>query len=324
MEAIGGYFELELPRHKHFIHDDGVLLNSGRCALEFVLRSLGIVSRLWIPFFTCEVVLEPILKLGIPYSFYHINGNLEIKDNLSLEDNDYLLYTNYFGLKDSYVNNLANKYGKHLIIDNSQSWFSKPIVGSNTIYSPRKFVGVPDGGVAYFSSSVDVPISEQDYSCEKCSHLLIRIDKGPTEGYADFRINSEKIKGQNINLMSKLTIRVLSSIDFNIIKKKRWNNFEYLHGMLKASNQINTLCEKAWSCPMVYPYKTDDLTLRGKLIANKVYVATYWPNVIDWVGKDEIEYDLATTIIPLPIDQRYGIREMDRIVKIIKSNNSEY
>lgn len=324
MEAIGGYFELELPRHRHFIHDDGVLLNSGRCALEFVLRSLGIVSRVWIPFYTCEVILEPIHKLGIPYSFYHIDGNLEIKDNISLGADEYLLYTNYFGLKDFYVNKIADKYGKHLIIDNSQSWFSEPIVGLNTIYSPRKFVGVPDGGVAYFSSSVDVPFLEQDCSCEKFSHLLIRIDKGPTEGYFDFRINSEKIKGQNINLMSKLTFRILSSIDFNLIKKRRWSNYEYLHGMLKTLNQINFPCENGGSCPMVYPYKTDDLTLRKKLIANKVYVATYWPNVFDWVGKGEIEYDLATTIIPLPIDQRYGIREMDRIVKIIKSNNSEY
>ena len=54
VNPIGGYFELELPQSKKkFPHSDGMLLNSGRHSLEYILRSMKNVGRLWIPYFTC-------------------------------------------------------------------------------------------------------------------------------------------------------------------------------------------------------------------------------------------------------------------------------
>lgn len=70
-------------------------------------------------------------------------------------------------------------------------------------------------------------------------------------------------------------------------------------------------------CPMVYPYLCDDDTLRNKLIANKIFVAKYWPNVEKWCGKDGFETYLMNNLIPLPIDQRYGAEEMKRIINVI-------
>lgn len=49
------------------------------------------------------------------------------------------LYTNYFGLKDNFINILANKI-QNLIIDNAQSFFSKPCKEIDTFYSVRKFL----------------------------------------------------------------------------------------------------------------------------------------------------------------------------------------
>ena len=68
---------------------------------------------------------------------------------------------------------------------------------------------------------------------------------------------------------------------------------------------------------MVFPYKVKDGTnLRKELISKKIYVATYWPNVLEWCN-DYIENDLVLNTIPLPIDQRYNIVDMQRIVQII-------
>jgi hypothetical protein len=68
---------------------------------------------------------------------------------------------------------------------------------------------------------------------------------------------------------------------------------------------------------MVYPFMIDDESLRGRLIQNKVFVARYWPNVLEWCGENELESKLTRHIIPLPIDQRYGEKDMERILKII-------
>ena len=72
-------------------------------------------------------------------------------------------------------------------------------------------------------------------------------------------------------------------------------------------------------CPMVYPFMTDDESLRDQLIKNKVFVARYWPNVLEWCQEKDLEYKLANRIIPLPIDQRYGEMEMNYIVEILKT-----
>ena len=68
---------------------------------------------------------------------------------------------------------------------------------------------------------------------------------------------------------------------------------------------------------MVYPYYTSDNTLKAKLISSKIFVATYWPNVFEWCKSDSLEYNFGEQIIAIPIDQRYGIEDMNRIIKEI-------
>ena len=316
-EGIGGYFELELPDHGGFLHDNGVLLNSGRNALEYVLMALGDVKHLYIPYYTCDVVLEPIGKLCIPYSYYHINQKLEIESLPSLQSGDYLIYTNYFGIKDEYVKVLAGYYGTSLIVDNAQAWFATPIAGVSTIYSPRKFVGLPDGGIAFCTKHMDDSSFVQDVSCKRCSHLLKRIDLGPSEGYDDFKENSKQLIGQPIKRMSKLTRRMLTSIDFDAIKDIRRTNFEFLHEHLKKTNLFAVPLMNSFACPMVYPYLSDETSMRQRLIANKLFVATYWPNVKSWMADDGLERVFVDRLIPLPVDQRYGMAEMKTILSII-------
>lgn len=109
MKEIGGYFELELPEKRdRFLHSDGCLVNSGRHALEYILRSLGdIVKKVWLPYYTCDVVLQPLNRLGIGYSFYHINLNFELTSYPKLDDGEYIIVNNYFGIKDLYIIKLA-------------------------------------------------------------------------------------------------------------------------------------------------------------------------------------------------------------------------
>jgi hypothetical protein len=74
-KPIGGYFEWEFPKTRNFnLHENALLVNSGRHALEYILRGIGDIKKLWIPYFTCDVIFQPLVKLGIPYSFYGASG----------------------------------------------------------------------------------------------------------------------------------------------------------------------------------------------------------------------------------------------------------
>lgn len=313
MQAIGGYFSLELPKGSEY-HINAIRLNTGRNCLEYILRARG-YKKVYLPYYTCEVILEPFKKLGVSYEFYHVDINLEIPDDFSLTGDEALLYTNYFGLKQRYVEHLAEKNGKRLIVDNTQAFYAKPIEGIDTFYTCRKFFGVPDGAYLYTDNVLDDEF-EQDKSYDRFTHLLKRIDISAEEGFADFRKNDNVLDNQPIRMMSQLTLRMMQGIDYDAIANLRRENFKSLHAALNSSNDLHLeLADDA--VPMVYPYLTPIKGLRERLIENKVFVARYWPNVLDLTTKDGIENLLTYQMQPLPIDQRYGAEEIKRIIDII-------
>lgn len=309
MKSIGGYFELELPQGTEY-HSQAIALNTGRNALEYILRVRG-YKRVYLPYYSCEVLLEPFKKLGVEYTLYHINANLEADLQPSLNSDEAILCINYFGLKQDHVNALAQRYGKQLIVDNTQAFYARPIDGIDTFYSCRKFFGVPDGAYLYCDKELDAEL-EQDYSWERMTHLLKRIDVSAEAAYADFREQSEKLKNNPIRKMSNLTHRIMASIDYDGVAGRRRQNYQLLDEAIGNKNGI-ALPLSADAVPMVYPFLTTDQQLRQRLIDNKVYIATYWPNVLDWINTDSTEYTLTTQLLPLPIDQRYGEGDLKRM-----------
>jgi dTDP-4-amino-4,6-dideoxygalactose transaminase len=198
---------------------------------------------------------------------------------------------------------------RNIIIDNSQAFFSRPLSNIDTFYSPRKFFGVPDGAYLYINKKTSRKF-DRDISHTHFNHLIKRIDIDAETGYADFKNNEINFTDRPIKLMSKLTQRILESFDYVNIALKRRRNFDYLHSKLKSTNSL-TLNIKNDMIPMVYPYLVPNGNkLKKKLIAKKIYVATYWPSVMENCEKASFEFTLANNTVCLPIDQRYGIDEM--------------
>lgn len=54
--------------------------------------------------------------------------------------------------------------------------------------------------------------------------------------------------------------------------------------------------------------------IKQELILNGIFVAQYWPEVLENIELYSIEKEMVEYIIPLPIDQRYGMKEMEYIV----------
>lgn len=318
--AIGGYFELaDLVEGGKFPHNDGVLLNTGRNALEYILRSIGEVNHIYLPYYTCEVVLEPLTKLNIHYTFYHINTSFEIADEINPQQGEYIIANNYYGIKDAYIKKLTDKYGDKLIVDCAQAFFAKPISGIKAFYSMRKYVGVADGGVAYLGNLPDdlVNVDEMENTDDHDSHLFKRKQFGAEAGFTSYQANEKKLDEQPIRLMSFQTKWLLDHIDYNNVIERRRDNFHYLHDALGELNELSLPVLDSFACPMVYPFKMkSDRHLRKELIDKKIFVARYWPNVEKQDGY-ETEYDLAMNVIPIPCDQRYDKNEMNRIKTII-------
>jgi len=309
MKPIGGYIELQLPVGEEY-YPSLIKLNTGRNSLEYILLVKG-YRTIYLPYFTCDVLLEPIKHLGIKLKYYQIDSNLDPIIDFELGPTDCIVYTNYFGLKQDTVNRLST-YIDNLIIDNSQAFFSEPLPHVDTFYSCRKFFGVPDGAYLHLNTYTRLNV-QSDVSIERFSHLIKSIDLSIEDGYPDYIENNKALESNSIRSMSSLTRKILSGINYEECKAKRNANFKFLHNFLEESNQLKFPGLEI-NGPMTYPFLVADASIKEKLIERKIFVPTFWPNVFHWASKGMFEYYLANNLVSLPIDHRYNLDDMTRIL----------
>ncbi|MDB5021631.1 MAG: hypothetical protein JWQ28_2758 [Pedobacter sp.] len=313
-KTLGGYMGLQLFDGNPY-YPNLIALNTARNSLEYILKIRG-YNTIYLPFFTCEVLLEPIKKLGLACNFYKIDDQFNPLVNYVPAEKTCFLYTNYFGVKTNKVKQLAQST-QNLIIDNAQAFYAEPISGIDTFYSCRKFFGVPDGAYLYTSSKKRLQI-DVDSSTDRFSHLIKAVDQNTEAGYEEFVRNDASLNDNEILEMSPITEKLLAGIDYEQCAEIRKRNFAYLHAQLSEFNEMKfdyTLED----VPMVYPFLINRTDLKEQLIRQRIFVATYWPNVFDWTPPGSTEYYLSEHIIPLPIDHRYQLEDMQYIINIIKS-----
>lgn len=318
--AIGGYFELELPLPmKARRHLEAAAFQSARASIYALLQSARPQPvRLWLPHYICDAVLMPVLQAGIQVSFYGIDRNFEIEDGIFLEKGEWLLYVNYFGIcTDQVEKTLARFPADQVIVDCSQAWFAQPVDCLANIYSPRKFFGVPDGGFIYSKMVRDDDFLADEGSLGRTQHLLKRLTMGPEFGYADYQEAEASLAMFEPRRMSVMTRRLLESVDTQKVLDIRNENFARLHRQLQSRNPLNI--PRKVEGPLCYPFFSEDESLRKKLLDNRVFVPTYWQDVLKRVSLASMEAAMVKKIIPLPIDQRYGAPEMDRILEIVNA-----
>ena len=191
MREIGGYFGLEQlindPYHKNVIE-----INTGRNALLYLIRAKKI-KKLYLPYFLCDSVFGALDVHSIEYGHYKINKDFMPIFNQELLGNEFLYIVNYYGqLTNEMITYLKQKH-ERIIIDNTHAFFQKPIQNIDTIYSCRKFFGVPDG--AYLST--DCLLDEEleiDISKDRMSHILGRFEGVASDYYINFQENDKIFK----------------------------------------------------------------------------------------------------------------------------------
>lgn len=314
MKEIGGYIELELNRG-HMLHEDCILLNCGRNALAYLIKARNI-KRIYLPYYLCDSVTDVCKKYGVTITYYHIGVDW-LPGHIDLKNDEWLYLVNYYGqLSNSTISDIVEKY-VNVIVDNAQAYFQKPVDGVDTIYTCRKFFGVPDGAVLYTSTVLNDPLV-QDVSFDRMLFLLGRYEKTASEFYAQYVENNHLFSNEPIKIMSKLTRNLLCGLNYDFIRKRRTNNFIFLNERLGKLNKLHLeVPEGAFMYPL---YIENGYEIRKRLQEQKIYIPLLWPYTMEVCGKTALEYDMAKNILPLPIDQRYTTIEMEMLVKILRSN----
>lgn len=313
MKPIGGFFALNIESNNDPRLDNAVYFNSGRNCLLVILNKV-LPEKLYVPRFTCGVLLEAVEKSGVRYEFYSINSNFEPVINAELGKNDFILFTNYYGILSSHIKSLKSKYQGKLILDFAQAYYDEPDFDAPVFYSPRKFFGLPDGGILKCSWSIEENLYHVDKSTERISHLTKRMEGEIEDGYKHFQVNDRKLIGESIKRMSSFTKDLLRLNDTEEKRLKRLENFDFLHSFFYETNRIK-LDPSSLNGPLCYPLllKSGGCEVKEYLIKNKIFTPTYWPEPLDLTLND-FESDLKENLICLPIDFRYSRIEMNYII----------
>jgi len=315
MREIGGYMELD----KHYgsiYHDDAVALNCGRACLEYLVKAKNI-SKIYIPYFCCDSVLTPLKRHGIGYEYYHIDSDFRPVFDKELKKDEWLYIINYYGQITNDEILVYKEKHERIIADYAQSYFQKPVSGVDTLYTCRKFFGVSDGAFLYTDRLLDG--LSQDESFERIHFVLGRYERNAEEFYKESANNNEMFDAQEVKAMSKLTENLLRALDYNWIKKRRTDNFEFLNENLGKHNKLSI---KNTVGAFMYPfYAENGEKIRKTLQKEKIFIPTLWPDVFEICPEGSIEYDYAKNILPIPVDQRYDCNTMAYLVEKIKNFN---
>ena len=315
MKEIGGYFEFEQLIDNEY-YKELLKLNTGRNALIYLMKAKEI-KKIYIPNYLCESVYEILEKYNYKYELYQIKEDFLPDFNKELLDNEYLYIVNHYGqLSNNVIIKLKERY-KNIILDNTHAFFQKPIESVDTIYNCRKWFGVPDG--AYLSTNFNLKEKlKKDFSKDRMKHLLGRYEEDASNYYNYFKENDIKFQEEPLKKMSDLTQDLMGAIDYKRVKKIRKLNYEYLDKKLKDINKLKLNTPKVPFCYPLYLENIDVESLKKKLAEQKIYIPTLWPNVIKENPAESIEYKYTKNILPIPCDQRYGIKDMEFIIKTIK------
>lgn len=321
---IGSFLELQLPKGREFYNQrtDIARLNTGRMGIWHAFRITG-CKRIWIPVYQCDSIRDTFKKKNVEIRFYHQDRNFNPLD-LGASEEDAVLLVNYFGvMSHKRMAELAKPY-KHAIIDCAQAFFCRPVEGALTVYSCRKFVGAPDGAYVIGKDAHryvdDYP---QCFSSDTSDFLLKRIEYGcEGKGYEARTLNEHRIDNEECMKMSKLTYALMDAEDYDYNCMKRKKNFAYVHKLLENINQMDpTLYMDDETIPMVYPLIIEDDNLIQKLFAAKHFQGHWWSYICEEQAEDCFEYWISRYVIPITIDQRYGKKELDYLIGIIKGQS---
>ena len=316
-DMMGGFFGLELPDFNNFPYQEGpqcAYVSSGRAALACLLENMPVPACLWAPDFLCDTMLQGPARLGIPVRRYECSEQLApVLPEAS--EQDIVLLVNYFGITGETVEAAARQLPGRCIVDATTALYCPPLPGVPTVYSPRKFAGLADGGIAHAPFPLKNLPQTSATSAAASLCLLERLENGaeaalPASEAAETALNAPPQR------MSHLTRRLLRSIDFAQAARRRLENYASLHQALAPLNRLN-LPDAPSHAPMCYPLLSGIPDLRDSLIDAGIALPLYWPEVIEHTDAAQPANRLARRLLPLPLDQRYSKSDMERLISLI-------
>lgn len=330
---IGGLFGLEptsLVRSNQQSNFDPSFIEyflSARCAFYAVCQYVK--PRIaWLPSYLCGALLDPFRALGIPVRYYEDGPNFASGTLQWIADvhaRDLVLVIHYFGFANkTFPADELTKRGAVVIEDASQSLFVKQLYKESTciIYSPRKFFGVPDGGVLT-SSHIDgvclQPLQPPPTEWWKDALAMVQMRRefdlvgGENRWFRLFRRVEETFPVGLYRSSELARVLIETGTDYGSMRTARRENYLALAERLNEFALFPVLSDE--TVPVGFPVCVDAAqreAILEYLYNEKIYPPVHWR--IDGIVPEHFQesHSLSRRILTLLCDQRYTPSDMAR------------
>lgn len=332
-----------------------VFTASGREAIELALISLerekpGIKKCCLMPGYMCDSVFLPFQHRGWELIFYSVDRDLlsygEELFRLALEhDPGLILIHPYYGTdtcRELRVHLRAlRKSGICVMEDVTQAYYLKEggkdadfVVGSL-----RKWYAIPDGGFV----ATDIPLAEdvleegEAYAQERLVPLTEKWKYLHDETFAQMSEEERQERKKTfleknraleealdrccgIRRMSRLSQSILAKTDEAAAAAKRAENDNHLYEKVMERKGLRPILpKKDGKAPLYFPvYAREREELQRFLRERDIYAPVLWPLGVEnrnaLMGDEDYIY---RHMLALPVDQRYGPEEMERIGEVL-------
>jgi dTDP-4-amino-4,6-dideoxygalactose transaminase len=311
-----------------FLTQDSLLLVNARSGISLLVELLS-PAQVWLPSYLCASILQAASATRT--RFYPVDGKLGVPDLNWLADvqaGDLVILVDYFGHPcDAACAAGAKAHGAWVLEDACQALLSTHMGrwADMVLFSPRKFLGVPDGGILIAKPELPLPFPKLDrppapWWLKALSAAVQRteFDLG-SQDRRWFELFQQLEREQPVGhyAMSELASSLLlHSFDYPAIAQRRVDNFQLLAGSLGSIALFPSL--SPGTVPLGFPICVNNRDrLRQHLFEHAIYPAHHWP-IQDIVPPQfEASHRLSAGILTLPCDQRYGSADMQRMAQLV-------
>jgi len=299
---------------------------TARAALALLIEYLR-PPRIWMPAYMCREVVavapQAILR------FYPMDDELSPDVGVlrrSVQKGDLALAVDFFGWPPAppFIDLVAERPDVVWVEDRTQClWTEQPPWASWLLYSPRKLVGVTDGGLLVTTTDASLGGGDQERSDASLAlpELMRFEDTSETDNgnwYPAFKTRESCLSAERRPL-SRLTQALLERIPLRPLVEARRRNYAFLAEQLAPY--------RAWPrsaaglAPFGMPIAVNDAGSLGAALAQeRLFCSRHWPASELAVNQTDFpsEHALARRLLTLPCDHRYDESSLSRLVEAVR------